>query len=44
MKDQQRATEGMLTIPPAVCDILGQAVHLTGRERSVRMDSQETGS
>ncbi len=33
MKDQQCAgSEGMLTIPPAVCDILGRAVHFSSRE------------
>lgn len=33
MKDQQCAgAEGMLTIPPAVCDILGRAVYFSSRE------------
>lgn len=33
MKEQQCAgTEGMLNIPPAVCDILGRAVHFSSRE------------
>lgn len=33
MKDQQCAgSEGMLTILPAVCDILGRAVYFSSRE------------